>query len=319
MGYCGRQSSMQASTSAHHAARHRFAARWLITAFALAVALSACSGKSSSDSSESNAAAGVAGVGTAPSGRASMADNMLAPVLDKPSETPAVDGVALIKTAAVTLHSGDISSVIAKVDELVAGIGGQITSEDTSTNSAGVEVRTRIVLSVPVADFDRSVDELSLLGDLVSKSRSSQDVTSRLVDVNSRVISAKDSIAQLRTLFKRATKLKDVIALERELSAREADLEALQSQQRSLVGRTAMSTITVNVTRPDEATAQADAGFVSGLKQGWHSLVAFVVAFTHGLGLVLPLGTLALCVGAVGYLLIRRLRPRREAVPGTSD
>ncbi len=230
---------------------------------------------------------------------------------------PALPGAALIKTAAVTLESGNVSTVIAKIDELAAGTGGEIVSEDTSTNTHGAEVRSRIVLSVPVVDFDRTVDEISRLGDLVSKSRSSQDVTSRVIDVSSRVGSAKDSIAQLRTLFNRATKLGDVIALERELADREANLEALQSELRTLSARTTMSTITVNVSLPSSLPPahhdQADGGFVSGIKQGWHGLVTFVLAVAHTVGLVLPLGLLALCAGLVAWVSLRRFMPRTEA------
>ncbi|MBA2560444.1 MAG: DUF4349 domain-containing protein, partial [Propionibacteriales bacterium] len=72
--------------------------------------------------------------------------------------------------------------------------GGEIVSEETSTNTDGIAVRSRIELTVPVDDFDRSVDEIAQLGDLVSKSRSAEDVTSLVVDVNSRVASAKESI-----------------------------------------------------------------------------------------------------------------------------
>ncbi len=94
----------------------------------------------------------------------------------------------------MTLRSDHVATVIAKVDELGARTGGEIVSEETSTNTDGIAVRSRIELTVPVDDFDRSVDEIAQLGDLVSKSRSAEDVTSLVVDVNSRVASAKESI-----------------------------------------------------------------------------------------------------------------------------
>ena len=333
-----RPSTMNPSTSSSQRPPSRLRVLLPAAALTLMFALAGCSSGSQTDSSSSAGSLPQDSGNSVVAGRADSADSLAAAAspralpgvetgaaldpgrssVDSPSLTdPALSGEALIKTAAVTLESGDVSTVIAKIDELAAGTGGEIVSEDTSTNTHGAEVRSRIELSVPVVDFDRAVAEISRLGDLVSKSRSSQDVTSRVIDVSSRVGSAKDSIAQLRTLFNRATKLGDVIALERELADREANLEALQSQLRTLSARTTMSTITVNVSLPSTLPPvhhdQADGGFVTGIKQGWHGLVTFVVAVSHAVGLVLPLGVVALCAGLVAWVSLRRFMPRGEA------
>jgi hypothetical protein len=312
----------------------------LVAAAVVAVLLcaSACGGGSSDAGSSTNAGVATdrAGAAGGSASRQSVAGTGSDPLAasdvvaegasaERPAGTrsdPQLVGPSLIKTAAVALESDTIPSVIAAVDALAVQTGGTISSEDTATNTRGVEVHTRLMLEVPVAAFDRTVDRIARLGDLVSRTKSSEDVTSQVVDVASRVGSAKDSIVQLRALFQRATKLGQVIDLERELSAREADLEALQSQQRSLAARTTMSTITVNVTRPERAattSTETDAhrGFVTGVKQGWHGLVVFVVALSHGVGLVLPLGTVALLAALVVYLVVRRFIPRSQ--PHTSE
>ena len=223
-------------------------------------------------------------------------------------------GPALIKTAAITLEANSIGPVITGINSLVARVGGQISSEDTATSEAGVQVRSHIELRVPVDEFDRAVQDIVGLGDLVAKTRTSEDVTARLVDVDSRVDSAEDSIAALRTLFNRATKLGDVIALERELSDREANLEALQAQQRSLRAQTSMSTIIVDVSaEPAAREREASSGFLAGIEQGWDGLVRFVVGFSHAVGLLLPLGSLALLTALIAWVLARRFLPRRVA------
>ncbi len=81
-----------------------------------------------------------------------------------------------------------------------------------------------------------------------------------------------------------------------------------------------MSTIMVNVARPSTTPPRQDKahdGFLSGLTQGWSRLVAFLVALAHGIGLVLPLGALALCAGLAAYAVVRRFMPRH--VPYTSE
>ena len=254
------------------------------------------------------------------SARSADGGDLNAAAYDKRSTADLLFGAALVKTAAVTLEADSVGPVITGINSLAVRVGGQVAREDTQTSEAGVQVRSHIELRVPVDEFDRAVQEIVSLGHLVAKTRTSEDVTARVADVESRVDSAEDSIAALRTLFNRATKLGDVIALERELSEREANLEALQAQQRSLRAQTSMSTIVVDVSaEPASAPGERDAsgGFLAGIEQGWHAMVRFIVGFSHVVGLLLPLGSLALLTALVAWVVARRLRPRRVA--GTSE
>lgn len=299
----------------------RIAASLLVVA-----ALASCSGSGLSQSSstsaggpdsaaEPRAADAAAAVGEAaakPGGAGSGSGGGTEPL--SPSEP------ALIKTAAISLQADDIGATVARIDSVVVDAGGQFASEQTSTNSRGLPVWSSLEVKVPSGSFDESFTAISKLGTLVDKSRSAEDVTSRLADVDSRVRSARDSISQLRALFSQAVKLSDVIALERELSDREADLEALQATQRTLRSRTTLSTIAVTLSRPTpKATADKAGGFVAGLKDGWQALLTFVQASAHGLGLVLPLGTLVLLVAAAVRAVVRRFMPRQDpALPGSA-
>ena len=74
---------------------------------------------------------------------------------------------------------------------------------------------------------------------------------------------------------------------------------------------TTMSTITVSVSLVENESAppQGDdgqAGFVAGIKQGWDGFVTFVVGTSHFLGLVLPFGVLALVLGWIAWIVVRR-------------
>jgi hypothetical protein len=311
---------------------------WPLAAVVVLLGVAGCSGvhpggsASSSDDSGGSVAESPRGAVGAPSkggaggGRAAQPDDMNAgaarDVSAKSSSRvdPSLIGRSLIRTGSVSLRSDDIPSVLAKIDQLIARDGGFIASERTSTDTHGVAVASSVELAVPVSDFGAAYDEVASYGDLVSRSSSTRDVTAQVVDVDSRVKSARDSIAQLRLLFSRATKLGDVIALENELSQREADLEALQSEQRDLRAHTTMSTISVDITS-SAATSPVHhdraGGFLSGIRQGWHGMVTFVVGFAHVVGLVLPLGLLALLAALAGWVAVRRFTPRRP--PRTSE
>ncbi|MBA2573773.1 MAG: DUF4349 domain-containing protein [Nocardioidaceae bacterium] len=220
---------------------------------------------------------------------------------------------SVIRVGAVILESEDVGDVVAQVESLAVSVGGDIANEETFTDTDGRQTRSRLTLTVPVDTFDESINEVETFGDPVSTTSNSEDVTAMVADVNSRVASAEESIAQLRRLFSQAKKLSDIITLERELSLREADLESLQAQQRTLAARTTMSAITINVSLPDEeqvARDQDQAGFIAGIKSGWDAMVTFVVGASHAVGLALPLGSLALALGLIGWIAVRRITPR---------
>jgi Domain of unknown function (DUF4349) len=221
-----------------------------------------------------------------------------------------VDDRKLIKTGTIELESADVDELLRRLDGVVVSHQGLFDSKDVRTDDDGDAESASVILRVPVDQFDATVDDIAGLGTLVREETSTEDVTTRVADIDARVASAQQSIAQLQELFGRAERLRDVIALESELARRQADLESLRAQQRSLSRQTTLSTIHVSVERAEGETVDDEdrAGFFDGLESGWSGLVAFVRGAAHVLGLMLPLGALAVVVGAGAWIVTRRLR-----------
>jgi hypothetical protein len=219
-----------------------------------------------------------------------------------------VDDRKLIKTGTIELESDDVDGLLSDLDGVVVLQQGLVDTKDVRTDDDGDARSASLVLRVPVDHFEAAVDAIAELGTLVRVQTSSEDVTTRVADVDARVASAQRAITQLQELFSQAERLRDVIALESELSRRQADLESLQAQQRSLSRQTTLSTIHVSVDRveAEESDDEDQAGFVAGLESGWSGLVTFVRGATHAVGLLLPLGVLALAIAAPVWLLVRR-------------
>jgi hypothetical protein len=274
---------------------------------------SASSGSSESNSSNDSAAGGSVKAATRSD---AIVSDFEAGSGGLTGNDPILTSRALIRTGAIDLQTDDIAGTIDKVQGLALTSGGDVLSENTSTDDNGDIIHSSLQIEVPVATFQQSVDEIAGYSKHVSVKTSTEDVTQQVADVDSRVRSAKASILQLRALYTRATKLGQVIDLERELSQRQANLEALQAQQRSLAAQTTMSTIMIGISKlpPASTTKAADdhAGFVSGIKKGWDAMVTFVVGASHALGLVLPLAILLSAVGLVVWFVVRRFTPRRE-------
>jgi len=293
------------------------------------LALTGCSGSGSDDSdgdagSASDASAAdsdaegsldsLVGAEDAPNERESAGGR--AGQVDRAGITDVALGQHLVKTGAVELDTDDVEKVVDDVYVLARTSGGAVTAENTSTGDQGTADRSRMEIQVPVARFDATIEEIKSFGTYADSTTETVDVTGQVADVESRVRSAEQSISQLRVLFDRATKLGQVITLERELSRRQADLEALQAKQRALEAQTTMSTIlvTMRLTDPDQpAPDDEQAGFVSGVEQGWDAFVGFVVGASHAVGLLLPFAALAAGLGWLAWWMARRFRPRPAA------
>ncbi|MGL5860144.1 MAG: DUF4349 domain-containing protein, partial [Phycicoccus sp.] len=166
--------------------------------------------------------------------------------------------------------------------------------------------------------LDGTLDDISEVGAVVTRTSSTQDVTAQYVDTESRVESATASVERVRALMSQATKLADVVSLEAELSRRQADLEALQGQLAALEDATALSPITVRMSTDGQAVAETDddTGFLVGLAAGWGAFTSSATVLLTALGAVLPFGVALAAVGVPLVVWLRR-RGTRPTSPGT--
>ncbi len=230
-----------------------------------------------------------------------------------------VERQKVISTGNVHLRSDDVGQAIFDVRRVVDLHGGSISEDDTETDKEGKAFRSRMVLRIPTADFDDTMAELEKVAGLVSSKRASVDVTTQALDIDVRVEAQRRSIDRIQVLFDHATTIKDIVSIEGELSRRQADLASLEAQQSYLADQTSMSTITLAVertredTRPRPKDDKDEAGFISGLSDGWGALKTFLVGGSTVAGALLPWLLLMLGLAIPGWPLIKRLRRRAPA------
>lgn len=293
------------------------------------VVLSGCSASDDGggDSASSDRGAVSAAEVPAPAEGAEAAAGGVAEVASQSGSKDASGGTAVeqqqvISTGNVQLRADDVGQAIFDVRKVVDVHGGTISEDDTETDKEGDAFRSRMVLRIPTAEFDDAMSELEKVAPLVSSKRQSADVTTQVLDIDVRVEAQQRSIDRIQVLFDHATSIKDVVSIEGELSRRQADLASLQAQQRYLADQTSMSTITLAVERTPKATKprpkdRDEAGFLSGLSDGWGALKTFLVASSTVAGALLPWLVLVLVLAIPGWPLFRRLRRRESAAPAT--
>ncbi|MGL5819451.1 MAG: DUF4349 domain-containing protein [Phycicoccus sp.] len=252
------------------------------------------------------------------------------PATGRPESAARVDAAAavaqrkLTRRADIALEVEDVAAAATRVRTIATAAGGLVVGEEISTattaaaTGGGQPASGTVTISVPTDKLDGTLDEVSKVGGVVTRTSSTQDVTAQYVDTESRVESAKASVERVRALMSQATKLADIVGLEAELSRRQADLEALQGQLASLEDATALSPIAVRLSTDGEARPGKtdDTGFLAGLTAGWAAFTASVAVLLTVVGALLPFAV-AVAVVAVPLVTWVRRRGARSTSPST--
>jgi Domain of unknown function (DUF4349) len=295
-----------------------------ILAFGLAaVGLVAAGCSSGSDSGDSEGSAAPAADSGA---EREFADTGAADAAAAPEQQGSVGNAdlvrpkAVVSTGVVSLLSDDASQTRADVLKVVDVHRGQVTDEETSTDSDGEVQRSRMVLRVPSGDFYEAVEELEGLAELESSDKSSEDVSFEVIDAEARIRAQERSLRRVELLLDRAQSIRDIVSIEAELTRRQADLDSLESSRAYLADQTSMATITVHLAQEDGPAKKKEpetdeSGFVAGLDGGWSALRAFATVAATIVGALLPWLVVVGILGVPTWLLLRRTARRRPATP----
>jgi hypothetical protein len=314
--------------------------RLLLLLPAALLAVTACSSSGDSSDDKAGSAAFEEAGGRAPEAPADrdglnrsadgVADDLSDPLAfaetaDRP-ERESTDAKIIAK-GNVSLESDDVADAAIDVQKIVDHYFGEITQRQTSTNDDGDVSDVRLLLRIPVADFDNAFTDLQGVGDLQDANTGKEDVTTRVIDTQVRIRAQRRSLARVEQLFDRAASISDIIRIESQVSRRQADLESLEQRLNYLTNQTSMSTISVNISLPPPEKAKEKkkdepekAGFFAGLEDGWHALKSFSTDVATVSGKVLPFAAVLLVIGGPLWLLVRRFRnrgggPARAAPP----
>lgn len=277
---------------------------------ALLLSLSACG--SSSGGGDSSAAAGNA---SADNGWAEAA-------MDAADTAGGTDFSAvrrnakLILNADLSLETQDFEKSAADIEKMTAEAGGYIESSgtygDTGSRSANYTLR------VPQEKFEQFYAQLGENMHVVSRSRSSEDVTEQYTDIETRLATLQTKHERLLSLLEKADKMEDIIALENALADCEYEINSLTGSKRRYDDLVGFSTFYINLREVQTLTATADGiGFGAQLTQaaktGARGLADVVRGTILGVVMFWPAVILLIAGTAAGVILHRRRKAKRLA------
>jgi hypothetical protein len=209
----------------------------------------------------------------------------------------------VIRSGQANIEVDSLERAVAAVRALADRVGGYVANTTMQTGrhqlrSASLEVK------MPAERFEEALAGLSPIGRLESVDVSAQDVGEEFVDVTARMDNARRLEGRLIDLIATRTgKLRDVLDVERELARVREEIERYSGRLRYLRAHAALSTLTVNVHEPVPVVGHAGTSVLGeAFKQAWRNFVGLIALLVRSLGVVLPLGAVALG----GWALVRR-------------
>jgi Domain of unknown function (DUF4349) len=217
--------------------------------------------------------------------------------------------ITLIRTASASIEVDSLEPAVALVRQLATRIGGYVAG--TAISAGKNQLRSaRIEVKIPAARFDESLSGLEPIGKLEDVTVNAEDVGEQFVDVTARMENARRLERRLiELLATRTGKLKDVLDVEQSLARVREEIERYEGRIRYLKAHTATSTLSIYVHEPVPVVGSAGHSVLGeAFRQAWRNFVALVAVAVQSLGVVIPLGAVALMVWAFARQWRRTVR-----------
>ncbi len=152
----------------------------------------------------------------------------------------------VIKDANLDLKVANTQQTISRITQMAADYGGYIISAQTWTEGEGLYATLR--LGIPSSNFEVTLTQLREMGlEVLQETASGQDVSAEYVDLQSQLVNLEATAVRVRSFLEDAATVEEALQVNNELSRLEAQIEQVQGQIRFYEGRSAFSTVTINL------------------------------------------------------------------------
>lgn len=201
----------------------------------------------------------------------------------------------LIKTVNMSVETEEFDSLIARLEQKVASLGGYIENMNLYNGSSRSGQRSRdasMTIRIPKENLSGFVSEVSEVSNVVSKSESTEDVTLSYVDLESHKKALQVEQERLLELLEQAVSMEDIIAIEERLSQVRYQLESMESQLRTYDNLVDYSTVYLSVNEVERLTPVEEVSDLTRMGQGFvrsvQNLFLGIKNFLIGLVICLP-------------------------------
>lgn len=189
---------------------------------------------------------------------------------DKNSETHSENYV--VKNASISIEVKNVQEKLSEVKEVakeneghVVFVDSKIKDRETTASSFGSNSYSEydynyqpdyynplgdfavVNIEVPSGNFEKLVDELAGVGEVVTENVSQADVTSDVYSFESQIGSEKASLDRLEALLDEANSIEEVLQIESHIQQRKSAIAGLEGRMESLKDRSKTSSVLVQL------------------------------------------------------------------------
>lgn len=244
-------------------------------------------------------------------------------VEEKPAaaESQLPENRKLIQRVWLRAETEDMDTLLGKVNERIAELGGYVESQEIYNGSAYSGTRYRnaeITIRIPAEKLNSFVNDVSAVSNIVSSNQNTEDVTLTYVATESRVKALETEQERLLTLLAQAQTMEDLLTIEERLTDVRTELEQVNSTLRLYDNQVDYSTVYLSVDEVREYTVVEEpetvwdrigTGFMESLSDIGDGFVELFVFLVVNFPYFVILGA----VMALAILILRsRIRKRKN-------
>ena len=231
----------------------------------------------------------------------------------------------VVSTASIGINVTSVTRAVGELRRIADGFGGFVTDSFIEPLPRGKYVergvlaqpssRASVTMRVPSDQLDRAVSQISSLGELISFSTTSRDVTEQFVDLNARLKNLQAVLEQYKEIMKSAKTTTDIITIQQRIDAVQEQIEVITAQLKRLQTQTSLATITVSLIEPEIVVGKAkeEPALLERLLLQPLSIALTVAEVTVRGLLMLVVGLSPLYpIAGVGYIAYRKYSHRTQ-------
>lgn len=216
----------------------------------------------------------------------------------------------LNKNGTLTIESDDPMVASQKCSEVAMRFGGDILN--TNTNYYGSSATVTMTLRVPVATFEKAINEIQKTGKVTSINTSAEDVTSEYINLDASRKTKEKMIKQLNSLLDNARNEEVMVQMYEKIAQYEQELESIIGQQKYLEGMTSYSRINLTISKPGEAVSYPeDNDFLDALLIIWKAFLTAMLWILVIVVVALPILGFILLIVWIVKLFTRQRKPQQ--------
>lgn len=218
------------------------------------------------------------------------------------------------------IEPGTFGTSSSQLRQIAADLGGYVASGESRIEELedGRYAVGWFTIRIPSDRFEDAVDRVEVLGERVSASLSSQDVTEEYVDLEGRLSYWREQEAFYSRLMEEATTIEDLVTLQTRMQDVLLNIEQIEGRLRYLDSRTNFATLTVGLTEVPSETEPVEPSEPGPIEEAFDQagevLLATVGFIIVASAVAIPIGILVLVAFGVFKLFTRK--PRKDTTEG---